>query len=323
VTNGGGGGGSGTVNSASLFAIGYYPNSGSNAIVGGNTGITTDGSNDFFVAPTAQTSGSPNLLKITGPAHTTLSAVGDTDVQFALNRTVQFTGSTTSHANDIATVRAIRIDPPTYSFSSTGTQSINNVATFAVSGPPVAGTNAVFAPLGLGQPYSISSQAGLVDFDNLNINMNPAVPTDTPILNLNSTTQANGVATTAQRQVGIRLIMTNNGTNANNAAVGIAYSINNIGSASEAALIADGVASKLGGNAYVLHGQTQDTALDGSGTAACNLYGVVSTGIRKQTPSSSNFAATFIPQNSAAGGGQKMDVGYGFWGPSGAAQSFD
>src|SRR5262249_49663208 len=207
----------GPINSGTTNQLAFYSGS---TTLSGNTGITTDGSNDFFIAPTAQTTGSPNLLKITGPAHTTLaSGLEDTDIQFALNRTVQFTGSATAGAANIATVRAIRIDPPTYSFSNTGAQTITNTATLAVSGPPVAGTNASFtAP----SPYSIWSQAGVVDFDNLNINMNPVVPSDTPILNLNGTTQANGVASVNQRQVGIRLILTNSGTNTSNASVGIA-----------------------------------------------------------------------------------------------------
>src|SRR5262249_53413043 len=255
--------------------------------------------------------GSPNLLKITGPAHTTLAAgLEDTDIQFALNRTVQFTGSATPGAANIATVRAIRIDAPNYSFSNTGAQTITSAATLAVSGPPLAGTNASFTAPG---PYSIWSQAGVADFDNLNINMNPAVPSDPPILNLNGTTHANGVASVNQRQVGIRLIMTNSGTNTSNASVGIAYALQNLGSASEAAFFAGDTYNKLGGNAYVLHGQTHDYAADGSGTTAANLYGIVSTVDRKQTVSSSNFVTAFMAQSSTVGG-KKADMGYGFWG---------
>ena len=44
-----GGGGSGTVNSGTQYNLGYYPNSGSNAVVGGTSNITTDSGGDLNV----------------------------------------------------------------------------------------------------------------------------------------------------------------------------------------------------------------------------------------------------------------------------------
>lgn len=81
------------------------------------------------------TTGSPTGWKYTGGAHTTLTASGEAvDVNYALNRTVQFaTGALT-------TQRAMYIQAPTYGF--VGSSTITNAATVAISGAPVAGTNA-------------------------------------------------------------------------------------------------------------------------------------------------------------------------------------
>lgn len=87
------------------------------------------------LAPTASTSGSPKLLTITGPTHTTLTASTEaSDVLFSLARTVQFsTGALTNQ-------RAVYITAPTYGF--VGASTITTAATVSISGAPVAGTNA-------------------------------------------------------------------------------------------------------------------------------------------------------------------------------------
>lgn len=94
--------------------------------------ITSNGY--MTLAPTASTSGSPTLLTLTAPAHTTLAASTEaTDVYFNLGRTVQFaTGALT-------TQRAVRIPGPTYSFA--GASTITSAQTVNI-GVPVAGTNA-------------------------------------------------------------------------------------------------------------------------------------------------------------------------------------
>lgn len=83
----------------------------------------------------ASTSGSPNVYLFTAPAHTTLAASTEaSDFNVNLARTVQFsTGA-------IATQRAALYQAPTYGF--VGASTITTAATLAVSGPPVAGTNA-------------------------------------------------------------------------------------------------------------------------------------------------------------------------------------
>ncbi len=84
---------------------------------------------------TVVTSGSPNLLVLTGAAHTTLAGgVEASDVNFNFARTVQFqTGA-------LALQRAVRVAAPTYAFAGASTVTI--AATVGITGPPVAGTNA-------------------------------------------------------------------------------------------------------------------------------------------------------------------------------------
>jgi hypothetical protein len=112
------------------------------------------------VTQVAATSGTPYLAQFVGAAHTTLAAAEAIDVNFALNRTVQFTGSATPGAANITTQRAFLVQAPTYSFSSTGAQTIGTAATFTITGAPVAGTNAT-----LTNTYALWVQAGISQFD--------------------------------------------------------------------------------------------------------------------------------------------------------------
>jgi hypothetical protein len=74
------------------------------------------------------------------------------DVDWALNRTVQFsTGALT-------TQRAFLVRAPTYGF--VGASTITNAATLAISGAPVAGTNAT-----LTNTHALWVQAGNSQFD--------------------------------------------------------------------------------------------------------------------------------------------------------------
>jgi hypothetical protein len=87
------------------------------------------------LAPTARTTGSPNVLVVTGPADTTLTASTEaSDVYLNLARTIQFsTGALTNQ-------RAIKITAPTYAFS--GASTLTRASTLAIIGAPIAGTNA-------------------------------------------------------------------------------------------------------------------------------------------------------------------------------------
>ncbi len=106
-----------------------------------------------IITQDVNTTGSPNAFVVTGGAHTTLTAsVEVNDVWFDLDRTVQFaTGALT-------TQRAVLIEAPTYAFA--GASTINTAATFAVSGPPIAGANAT-----LTSAWTIWSQSGTVRMD--------------------------------------------------------------------------------------------------------------------------------------------------------------
>ncbi|MEY4745368.1 MAG: hypothetical protein RL272_1313, partial [Candidatus Parcubacteria bacterium] len=98
----------------------------------------------FDIDQPAASAGSPKLVSWTGGAHTGLAASTEAiDVDFALNRTVQFaTGALTMQ-------RAVVVRPPTYAFAGASTLSV--AATMNVEGLPAAGTNA-----------SITSSVGLM-----------------------------------------------------------------------------------------------------------------------------------------------------------------
>lgn len=98
------------------------------------------------------TTGSPTAYLVTGAAHTTLTASTEAiDINLNLARTVQFaTGA-------ITTQRASVVQAPTYGF--VGASTITTAATFAITGAPVAGTNATIT-----NAYSLWVQAGTVRF---------------------------------------------------------------------------------------------------------------------------------------------------------------
>lgn len=117
-------------------------------------GITSGG--NISTTQSVATTGSPTALLVTPGAHTTLTAAEVVDVNYALNRTVQFTGLT-----GFATQRAFLIQPPTYAFTlDSGT--ITTAATLAISGAPASGTNSV-----LTNTYGILIQAGAVAPGNI------------------------------------------------------------------------------------------------------------------------------------------------------------
>lgn len=97
--------------------------------------IASTGLDAVVIAPVASTSGSPTLLTVTGPAHTTLTASTEApDLFWNLARIVQFsTGA-------LATQRAVRIDAPKYAFVAAST--LTDASTVGVSGAPIAWSNA-------------------------------------------------------------------------------------------------------------------------------------------------------------------------------------
>lgn len=156
-------GGSGTVNSGTQYQIGYYAATGD--AISGLANWTTNAQGNFTLAPTASTSGSPSLLTVTGPAHTTLTASTEAiDLNFNLARTVQFA------AGAITTQRAVVFQAPTYSFTSAST--ITTAATVAITGPPTAGANATLTtPLSLFVQSGTSRFGGTIYIPNLGTNV--------------------------------------------------------------------------------------------------------------------------------------------------------
>ena len=98
------------------------------------TVFSVSANGDTTIAPIVRTTGSPNLVVVTGPAHTSLTASTEaTDINFNLARTVQFaTGALT-------TQRAMRIQAPTYGF--VGASTLSHASTVSITGAPVKGTN--------------------------------------------------------------------------------------------------------------------------------------------------------------------------------------
>lgn len=144
---GGGGGISGSI-ATSQVAFG----SGTNAIQGSAT-FTFGATAGLLLAPTAVSSGTQTALTLTGAANTGLTASTEAvDVRFNLARTVQFA------VGALATQRAFLIEAPTYAFAAAST--LTTAATLAISGSPVAGTNATIT-----NRYALWVQSGISDFD--------------------------------------------------------------------------------------------------------------------------------------------------------------
>lgn len=145
----GGGGGSPGGSSGNL----QWNNSSSFAGVSGST-VTSLGY--MTLAPTLSSSGSPVLLTLTGPAHTTLAADTEAnDVLWNLSRTVQFTSGGAS----FSTQRAMRIQAPTYAFTSADT--ITQAITLGLN-TPSAGTNATLTEsIGLQVAPSANAHIGI------------------------------------------------------------------------------------------------------------------------------------------------------------------
>lgn len=120
--------------------------------VGAVSKFQVDRAGNAAIAQTAITTGSPTALRVTGGAHTTLTASTEaSDVNFSLARTVQWaTGA-------LATQRAVRIQAPTYGF--VGASTITTASTLAIGGAPVAGTNAT-----LTNSFALNVESGSSNF---------------------------------------------------------------------------------------------------------------------------------------------------------------
>lgn len=139
----------GTVTGAALISTGVIQ-SGSAVTMSGGTSV-----NLLTLTHNASTSGNRVLLTATAGAHTGQTIAEETDVNFNLARTLTFTAA----GSTIATNRAFLIQAPTYAAAS-GSQTITNAATLAISAAPTQGTNVV-----LTNTWSLWVQAGAVAID--------------------------------------------------------------------------------------------------------------------------------------------------------------
>ena len=116
-------------------------------------GISVTGT--AVITPAVMTSGVQSVLTVTGVADTGQTASTEkVDVNFDFNRTVQWaTGALT-------TQRAFVVRAPTYAF--VGASTITNAATVAISGAPIAGTNAT-----LTNTVALWVQSGTSRFDGV------------------------------------------------------------------------------------------------------------------------------------------------------------
>lgn len=121
--------------------------------IGANGRTLADAAALLEVAQRVSTSGSAKAFLLTSAAHTgQIASTEAPTVDFDIDATVTFaTGA-------LATQRAFIIRAPTYAFA--GASTIDEAATFYVSGAPIEGANATIE-----KPYSIWADAGVARFD--------------------------------------------------------------------------------------------------------------------------------------------------------------
>jgi len=136
------------------------------------------GNGQLTLTPVVQASGAIKGFAFTGPLNTGQSST--TEIS-------SFSWTSTGRqwsTGAIGTQREFLITAPTYSF--VGASTITNAATFAISGAPVAGTNAT-----LTNSYALWVQGGVSQFDG-NIRLTQTVTTETVISDTTVTMVING-----------------------------------------------------------------------------------------------------------------------------------
>jgi hypothetical protein len=151
--------GASTITNAATVAIEGAPIAGTNATITNAYSLWVQAGESHFdgplrVTPAVVTSGIPIGINLTEAAHTGLTASTEyLSVNFNMAATIQ-------HATGaLTTQRAAVFQAPTYSF--VGASTITTAATLAVTGAPVAGTNATIT-----NNYSFWVQGGMVRLDD-------------------------------------------------------------------------------------------------------------------------------------------------------------
>ena len=161
--------------------------------LGGTSRFNVDKFGNTTLAQGVITTGTPNIFKVTGGAHTTLSASNQVqDVLINLNRVVQWA------TGPIPSQRAFSIIHPTYAF--VGASTITTAATFAITNAPTAGTNATIT-----NAYALWVEAGTSRFDGT-VQANAAIQSISPTAGIGYATGAGGTVTQAtSRATGVTL----------------------------------------------------------------------------------------------------------------------
>jgi len=127
-----------------------HPTTAADSINIGTSGVTDA---KLVVQDDAQASGSPSTVRFIGAAHTGMTAAVE-----AVGLDLDFSATKTWATGTIASQREVYIRAPTYAF--TGGSAITDASTFAISGPPIAGTNASFS-----NAYAFRVESGVTRLD--------------------------------------------------------------------------------------------------------------------------------------------------------------
>lgn len=164
--------------------------------------VFTHALNGLTITQNVLTGVTPNqALTVTGGAHTTAAGYTE-DVIIDLNRTVQFLGSATPGAANIASQHGMVVTGPTYSFSSTGAQVIASTGTLVVTSAPKGSTNTTLTSSN-GIIVQTSALTGTTTGNGILVNAPSGATNNFAINIVGNTTQAgNALFTGATRTIG-------------------------------------------------------------------------------------------------------------------------
>jgi hypothetical protein len=146
------------ITTAATFAITNQPQAGTNATITNAYALWVQAGKSQFagsvtVAPAARTGTAPIVFQVVTPADTALTASTESILNQFGGSTAQATVTRQFATGALTTQRENLFVAPTYGF--VGASTLTNAATVAISGAPVAGTNATIT-----NSYSLWVQAG-------------------------------------------------------------------------------------------------------------------------------------------------------------------
>jgi hypothetical protein len=152
-----------TLTTAATFAITNQPQAGTNATITNAYAFWVQAgksqlAGSVTVAPAARTGTAPIVFQVVTPADTALTASTESILNQFGGSTAQATVTRQFATGALTTQRENLFVAPTYGF--VGASTLTNAATVAITGAPVAGTNATIT-----NSYALWSQGGLNRFD--------------------------------------------------------------------------------------------------------------------------------------------------------------